>query len=101
MKLYSNPVNAVALTALVLVQVVFVMMVYGPIAAFLVEAFPARIRYASSPSQKFPGTVVWRVPSHQSRRVWRPQLKYLRGPGIPDRGRADHRSSKPDSPGPH
>ena len=47
MKLYSNPVNSVALTALVFVQVVFVTMVYGPIAAFLVEAFPARIRYTS------------------------------------------------------
>jgi MFS family permease len=47
MKAYSNPVNAVALTALVFVQVVFVTMVYGPIAAFLVEAFPARIRYTS------------------------------------------------------
>ena len=47
MKLYSNPLNAVMLTALVFVQVVFVTMVYGPIAAFLVEAFPARIRYTS------------------------------------------------------
>ncbi|MDQ6770906.1 MAG: MHS family MFS transporter [Gemmatimonadota bacterium] len=47
LKYYSNPVNAVALTALVFVQVVFVTMVYGPIAAFLVEAFPARIRYTS------------------------------------------------------
>jgi MFS family permease len=47
MKAYSSPVNAVALTALVFVQVVFVTMVYGPIAAFLVEAFPARIRYTS------------------------------------------------------
>jgi MFS family permease len=47
MKHYSNPVNPVALTALVFVQVVFVTMVYGPIAAFLVEAFPARIRYTS------------------------------------------------------
>jgi MFS family permease len=47
MKYYSNPVNAVALTALVFVQVFFVTMVYGPIAAFLVEAFPARIRYTS------------------------------------------------------
>jgi MFS family permease len=47
MKFYSSPVNAVALTALVFVQVVFVTMVYGPIAAFLVEAFPARIRYTS------------------------------------------------------
>jgi len=47
MKFYSSPVNTVALTALVFVQVVFVTMVYGPIAAFLVEAFPARIRYTS------------------------------------------------------
>ncbi|HET6761586.1 MAG TPA: MFS transporter [Gemmatimonadaceae bacterium] len=47
MKIYSNPVNPVALTALVFIQVVFVTMVYGHIAAFLVEAFPARIRYTS------------------------------------------------------
>jgi MFS family permease len=39
--------NIVALAALVWIQVVFVTMVYGPIAAFLVEYFPARIRYTS------------------------------------------------------
>lgn len=33
--------------ALVFVQVVFVTMVYGPIAAFLVELFPTKIRYTS------------------------------------------------------
>ena len=32
---------------LVFLQVVFVTMVYGPIAAYLVEAFPARIRYTA------------------------------------------------------
>lgn len=32
---------------LVFIQVVFVAMVYGPIAAFLVEMFPTRIRYTS------------------------------------------------------
>jgi sugar phosphate permease len=37
----------VPLIALVWIQVVFVTMVYGPIAAFLVEYFPARIRYTS------------------------------------------------------
>jgi MFS family permease len=47
MKAYSNPPNAVMLTLLVLVQVIFVTMVYGPIAAFLVEAFPAKIGYTS------------------------------------------------------
>ena len=28
-------------------QVIFVTMVYGPIAAYLVEAFPAKIRYTA------------------------------------------------------
>jgi hypothetical protein len=31
----------------VFVQIIYVTMVYGPIAAFLVEYFPARIRYTS------------------------------------------------------
>jgi len=35
------------LIALVWIQIIFVTMVYGPIAAFLVEYFPARIRYTS------------------------------------------------------
>jgi len=35
------------LIGLVFVQLVFVTMVYGPIAAYLVEAFPARIRYTA------------------------------------------------------
>jgi MFS family permease len=39
--------NMPALIVLVLIQVIFVTMVYGPIAAFLVELFPARIRYTS------------------------------------------------------
>jgi MFS family permease len=47
MKHFADPVNPVMLTALVLLQVIFVTMVYGPIAAFLVEAFPAKIRYTS------------------------------------------------------
>jgi len=38
------------LILLVFIQVVFVTMVYGPIAAFLVELFPARIRYTSTSS---------------------------------------------------
>lgn len=36
-----------ALILLIFIQVIFVTMVYGPIAAFLVEMFPARIRYTS------------------------------------------------------
>jgi MFS family permease len=57
MKHFANPdglpkadpaqVNVPALIAIVLVQMVYVCMVYGPIAAFLVELFPTRIRYSS------------------------------------------------------
>jgi MFS family permease len=42
----ANP-DFTKLVILVLIQVVYVCMVYGPIAAFLVELFPARVRYTS------------------------------------------------------
>jgi len=49
MKRYGDAAhpNKPMLVLLVFVQVIFVTMVYGPIAAFLIEAFPARIRYTS------------------------------------------------------
>jgi MFS family permease len=45
----ANPadVNTGMLILLVFIQVIFVTMVYGPIAAFLVELFPTRVRYTS------------------------------------------------------
>jgi MFS family permease len=42
----QNP-NTALLTFLIWIQVLFVGMVYGPIAAFLVELFPTRVRYTS------------------------------------------------------
>jgi MFS family permease len=39
--------NVPKLVFLVFIQVIFVCMIYGPIAAYLVEAFPAKIRYTS------------------------------------------------------
>ena len=39
--------NVPILVFLVFIQVIYVCMIYGPIAAYLVEAFPARIRYTS------------------------------------------------------
>lgn len=39
--------NFYALVLLVFVQILWVTMVYGPIAAYLVEAFPAKVRYTS------------------------------------------------------
>jgi MFS family permease len=42
----ANP-NLALLIALVFVQVIYVCLVYGPIAAYLIEAFPAKVRYTS------------------------------------------------------
>jgi MFS family permease len=57
MKHFSNPsglavanpdeINYVAMVLLLVAQMVYVCMVYGPIAAFLVELFPTKIRYTS------------------------------------------------------
>jgi Arabinose efflux permease len=44
--LISNPI-AWKLILLIFIQLIFVTMVYGPIAAYLVEAFPAKIRYTA------------------------------------------------------
>jgi MFS family permease len=43
----ADDVNVPMLILLVFLQVLYVTMVYGPIAAFLVELFPTRIRYTS------------------------------------------------------
>jgi hypothetical protein len=42
----ANP-NIPVMALLIWIQIIYVTMVYGPIAAFLVEFFPARIRYTS------------------------------------------------------
>jgi MFS family permease len=47
MAYFAKPLNMAAEIALVTIQVLFVTMVYGPVAAFLVEYFPAKIRYTS------------------------------------------------------
>jgi MFS family permease len=47
MKYFANPVSLVPLVLLLSLQMIYVTMVYGPIAAFLVEMFPTRIRYTS------------------------------------------------------
>lgn len=45
--IFINWDDQLVLMFLILIQVLFVTMVYGPIAAFLVEMFPVRIRYTS------------------------------------------------------
>ncbi len=43
----ASSANQPMLMFLVFLQVLFVCMIYGPIAAYLVEAFPAKVRYTS------------------------------------------------------
>ncbi len=45
--IHINDQDRWTLIGLVFIQVIFVTMVYGPIAAFLVEMFPTKIRYTS------------------------------------------------------
>ena len=44
---FANPLNAPAIVGLILLQIIIAAMITGPIAAFLVESFPARVRYTS------------------------------------------------------
>jgi MFS family permease len=47
MSYFSNPLNWPVMVLLLCIQMIYVCMVYGPIAAFLVELFPTKIRYTS------------------------------------------------------
>ena len=47
MKSFAAPVNAPAIVAMIVLMIVFAAMITGPIAAFLVESFPAKVRYTS------------------------------------------------------
>jgi MFS family permease len=43
----AHPLNRPAIVALIVIQIVFAAMITGPVAAFLVESFPAKVRYTS------------------------------------------------------
>ena len=47
MTAFSAPLNAPVIVAIIVVQIVFAAMITGPVAAFLVESFPAKVRYTS------------------------------------------------------
>ncbi len=44
---FSAPVNAPVIVAVIVVMIALAAMVTGPVAAFLVESFPAKVRYTS------------------------------------------------------
>jgi MFS family permease len=44
---YSSPLNAPAIIAIIAFMIVLAAMITGPVASFLVESFPARVRYTS------------------------------------------------------
>ena len=43
----SNPLNGPIIVLMIVIQIVFAAMITGPVAAFLVESFPAKVRYTS------------------------------------------------------
>lgn len=45
--IHLSGINYVFLIALIFIQIIYITLVYGPIAAFLVEIFPVKIRYTS------------------------------------------------------
>jgi len=45
--MFLSGANYVKLIALIFIQILYITLVYGPIAAFLVEIFPVKIRYTS------------------------------------------------------
>ena len=47
MAAYADPVRPIVLTLLVFAQMVPFVILYAPLAAYLVEAFPANVRYTS------------------------------------------------------
>ncbi len=47
MTAFSDPLNVPAIVTIIVVMIAFAAMVTGPIASFLVESFPARVRYTS------------------------------------------------------
>ena len=44
---FATPLNAPAIIAIIAVMIAFAAMITGPVASFLVESFPARVRYTS------------------------------------------------------
>ena len=44
---FAEPLNPAAIVAIIVVQIAIAAMITGPVAAFLVESFPAKVRYTS------------------------------------------------------
>lgn len=47
MTAFATPLNQPAIIAIIVVMIAFAAMITGPVASFLVESFPARVRYTS------------------------------------------------------
>lgn len=44
---FASPMNAPAIVAIIVVMIALAAMITGPVASFLVESYPARVRYTS------------------------------------------------------
>ena len=69
--------------------VIYVTMVYGPIAAMLVEMFPTRIRYTDVPAVPHRQRLVRRLPADDRLRHRGGDRQHVQRPVVPDRDRGD------------
>jgi len=76
--------NLPMLVFLLFVQGIYASMIYGPLAAYLVEAFPARIRYTSLSLPYHIGFgIFWRLPPVDWALGLRCDRQHIRGPLLP------------------
>ena len=91
----NYPMTILLLTILV----IYVTMVYAPIAAWLVELFPTRIRYSGSVAAlSHRQRLVRRLPAGHRVRDRGRDRQYLLRPVVSDRGRGDELRRRPDLP---
>ena len=84
---------------LLAILVVYVTMVYGPIAAWLVELFPTRIRYSGSVAAlSHRQRLVRRLPAGDRLRHRGGDRQHLLRPLVPDRDRGDELRRRADLP---
>ena len=78
-------INKPMVILILFILVLYVTMVYGPIAALLVELFPTRIRYSADVAAiPYRQRLVRRFPAdHRIRRWWPPPATSTTGSGIP------------------
>jgi hypothetical protein len=94
-----NDINYPMTLLLLVILVIYVTMVYGPIAAWLVELFPTRVRYSGVSLPYHIGQrLVWRLPAGNRLRHRGCHRQHLLRPVVSNRARSDKLCRRADLP---